>query len=352
MRVALIGNYPPPHGGVSVHVLGLSRALRRRGVEVRVLDIGHGRHVGEGVTPGRGALPYARGLATLAAGSFLLHAHTSGANRKSWLVALAASRARLPRGPRGLLTLHSGHAPAWLSGSVGRRRVARLACSGFGRVVAVNQEIADALSRCGVAARRIMVLPGFSPTLLEPGPPPVALAAIRQAHAPLFCAMASPGPTYGEDLLRAALALVRERRPGVGLVLFGPGTGSGAPEPGVHRLGEIPHGAALGVMAACDVFVRPTRADGDALSVREALGLGRPVVASAVGHRPPGCVLFPAGDGVALAARLNEVADRSRRAEQRPQGDPFDALLHAYGELWSADPFLSGGLGAGRAPTL
>jgi glycogen(starch) synthase len=352
MRVALIGDYPPPHGGVSVHVAGLSRALRRCGVEVRILDIGRGQHAGECITPGRGALPYARGLAALAAGGFLLHAHTSGANRKSWLVALAAGRARLPGGPRGVLTLHSGHASAWLTRSAERRSLARLACSGFGYVVAVNQEIADALTGCGLPPRRIVVLPGFSPTLLEPGPPPVALAAARQAHAPLFCAMASPGPTYGVDLLRAAFALVRRRRRGAGLVLFGPGAEHRVAEPGVHDLGEIPHGAALGVMAACDVFVRPTRADGDALSVREALGLGLPVVASTVGYRPPGCLLYRPDDVAGLAARLDEAADRSRQATPRSDGDPFEDLLNAYAELWSARPLLSGGPGARRAPTL
>jgi len=47
------------------------------------------------------------------------------------------------------------------------------------------------------------------------------------------------------------------------------------------------------------VFVRPTLADGDAVSVREALALGRVVVASAVGERPAAARLFPAGDAAA-----------------------------------------------------
>jgi glycosyltransferase involved in cell wall biosynthesis len=44
------------------------------------------------------------------------------------------------------------------------------------------------------------------------------------------------------------------------------------------------------------VFVRPTLKDGDSISVREALVLGVPVVASRVGSRPPGTILFHPGN--------------------------------------------------------
>src|SRR5919206_618325 len=145
MRIALVGDYPPPHGGVSVHVAALERALRARGDEVRVLDIGRGDHDGAGVEPARGALRYGTALARAAAGRWLLHVHTNGANPKSWLVAIAAARARLPGAPRGVLTLHSGLCPAWLAARADRREVARRVCAAYGRVVAVNDAIADAL---------------------------------------------------------------------------------------------------------------------------------------------------------------------------------------------------------------
>ncbi len=98
LRVALVGDWPPPHGGLSIHVAALARHLARRGVDVRVLDLGRGAHDLPGVVPVRGGRRYAAALAGVAAEGRLVHVHTNGANAKSWHVALAGGRARA-RGP-------------------------------------------------------------------------------------------------------------------------------------------------------------------------------------------------------------------------------------------------------------
>jgi glycogen synthase len=349
MRIALVGNWPRPYGGVSVHVAALARALRTRGIDVRVLDIGEGDHDCDGVVPARGVLRYAAALAEVAAEGRLVHLHTNGANVKSWLVALAAGRARHPRAPHGVLTLHSGSAPAFLRGGGERRRLAAAACAGFGRVVAVNDEIAAELFAAGVPPNRVLVLPPFSPAVLDRVDPPASFGAFRAAHAPVLAAALLPLPIYGADLLLEAFAALRRRFPRAGLALFGQGTQAQELSlPGVLGLGEIAHGEALGILEATDVFVRPTRADGDSVSVREALALGCRVVASDVGHRPPECELFPVGDAGALAARL-EAAAAARRPGPRAAGeDPFDVLVAAYRSLAAGCP--AGHRSGGCAP--
>lgn len=357
MRVALVGDYPPPHGGVAVHVAALAAALRGAGVDVRVLDIGHGDHRGPGIAPARGAGRFAAALAGAAAERRLVHLHTSGANAKSWAVAAVAGRARLPGAPPALLTLHSGLCPRYLAGAPARRGAARVACAAFGRVVAVSPPIAEALHGCGVPARRVSVLPAFVAADLVPGAAPPAFAALRAAGGPVIAAALAPGATYGEDLLLQAFAALRRRVPGAALAVFGPGTGRGASAAagraaGVLALGELDHAAALAVVAACDVFVRPTRADGDALTVREALALGRRVVASAVGHRPGGCSLFPAGNGAALAARLAEaVAPPAPPGRPLPGRDPFLDLLELYRALARPRPIARNTAPVGEAPS-
>ncbi|HEY6099557.1 MAG TPA: glycosyltransferase family 4 protein [Anaeromyxobacter sp.] len=334
MKIALVGNWPRPYGGVSVHVAALARALRARGLDVRVLDIGEGGHACDGVVPARGMLRYAAALAEVAAEGRLVHLHTNGANLKSWLAALAAGRARHPRAPRGVLTLHSGSAPAYLRARVERRRLAAAACAGFGRVIAVNEEIAAELRNAGVPGARVSVLAPFSPSALERKEPPRAFSAFRARHAPVLAAALLPLPIYGGDVLLEAFAALRRRLPRAGLALVGKGTdGAELRAPGVVGLGEIGHGEALGVLAASDVFVRPTRVDGDSVSVREALALGCPVVASDVGHRPPGCLLFPAGDAAALEARLGEAISGARPGPRAPGEDPFDAIVAMYRAL-------------------
>src|SRR5947209_1579274 len=68
--------------------------------------------------------------------------------------------------------------------------------------------------------------------------------------------------------------------------------------------GDLDHEVCLSLMGKSDVFVRPTFRDGDAISVREALTLGVPVVASRVGNRPDGAVLFEVGNKTQLVERM------------------------------------------------
>lgn len=354
MRIALVGNWPPPHGGLSVHVEALARVLRERGADVRVLDIGAGDHRGGVVRRARGPLRYALALARVAAEGRLVHLHTNGANRKSWLVALAAGRARRPGGPRAILTVHSGLCPAWLRASEEHRRLAARATAPFARVLAVNDDIAAALAEAGVPRERLAIVSPFSRAMVRPAEAPAPLAAFAAAHAPLFAAALAPGPVYGAEVLVRAFAAVRERLPDAGLVLFGPDTASdaGLQGPGVLVLGELAHGAALGAVGRADVFVRPTRADGDAVSVREALALGRAVVATRVGHRPDACLLVPPGDPAALAEAMLAAARRGPPAPDGARGvDAFDTLLALYATLRSPRPLPDGGRDPARAPT-
>jgi glycosyltransferase involved in cell wall biosynthesis len=353
VRIALVGNWPPPYGGLAVHVAGLAGVLRDRGFDVQVLDVGEGDHRGPAVRPARGGIRFAAALADAVAEGRLVHVHTNGANRKSWLVALAGGRARRPGAPRGVLTIHSGLCPAYLAAGAGRRAIARAACAGYARIVAVNGGIAAALAAAGVARARIAVLPPFSPALLGPREPPEVLGPFRAAHAPLFAAALAHGAVYGADALLPAFGAVRSLLPRAGLVVFGPGTaGAGFAGEGILGLGLVSHGAALAAIEAADVFVRPTLADGDALSVREALALGRAVVATAAGHRPPGCLLVRPDDRAALAAGMLEAAAAPPVPAARPDGpDPFDALAATYAALAASRPLPDGGRDAVRAST-
>ena len=45
MRVLLVGDYPPPYGGIAVHLQHLTRTLPQEGIACRVLNIGPNRRV-------------------------------------------------------------------------------------------------------------------------------------------------------------------------------------------------------------------------------------------------------------------------------------------------------------------
>jgi glycosyltransferase involved in cell wall biosynthesis len=86
------------------------------------------------------------------------------------------------------------------------------------------------------------------------------------------------------------------------------------------------------------VVVRPTRTEGDALSVREALHAAVPVVASDVAERPSGTLTFPVGDVARLCDALRralatEIPGRGPELQgiDESRAEPFlDRLMHIY----------------------
>ena len=107
---------------------------------------------------------------------------------------------------------------------------------------------------------------------------------------------------------------------------------------GVTGFGEVHRSSALAIVSSSDVFIRPTLVDGDSVSVREALALGKPVVATRVGHRPSEVRLVPPGDAAALARGLVEAAEQPASAGLLPDGDPIHRVLTLYGWTEEAPP--------------
>ena len=87
-------------------------------------------------------------------------------------------------------------------------------------------------------------------------------------------------------------------------------------------------------IADSDLLVRSTWYDGDAISVREALHLGTPVIATDNGMRPEGVDLVPPRDATALldaiTRRLTDPGPAPARTGAR---DNLQAVLDVYAEL-------------------
>ena len=104
-------------------------------------------------------------------------------------------------------------------------------------------------------------------------------------------------------------------------------------EENVLLLGDVDHDTCLALMSASDVFVRPTLEDGDSISVREALSLGVPVVASRIGTRPAGAILFQPGDVEEMLSKVElAMAADERRRSARGAGC-MDRLMEIYQQV-------------------
>jgi glycosyltransferase involved in cell wall biosynthesis len=82
-------------------------------------------------------------------------------------------------------------------------------------------------------------------------------------------------------------------------------------------------------------LLRTTHYDGDSIAVREALGLGTPVIASDNGMRPPGIRLIPARDEQALIDMIEVTLESAESRGQSAAGDDSNTaqVVRVYEDL-------------------
>jgi glycosyltransferase involved in cell wall biosynthesis len=348
MKLLLIGPYPPPHGGISVHVATAHRLLREAGQDCRVLDCGGHRTAPRGSEDRvRSRLRFLGRVKSHADAGFTMHVHGNGHNARSWLLAMSCGLAgRRARGR--VLTLHSGLTPSFLS-SGGARILVRLALRSFDRVLCVNDTIRRALAPLDGGRQRLATLPAYLDAPPDPAAIPVSARSWLAAHGPVLSSALFFRPEYAVETLLSALERLRLRHPTIGCLILGGGEAPASvrqllQERGLEHdvlfAGDVEHSLCLALISRSDLFVRATLADGDANSVREALALGVPVVASDVGHRPPGVTLFPRGDldGLVSAVELGLARTRPPAAStaspaDSPARDGLARLLDTYREV-------------------
>src|SRR6185295_3059299 len=142
MKVLFVGPYPPPHGGISVHVWSAHALMKRAGEQSNVLNVDPRAPESDEYIKVSGAVDLLRELLRHAWNDWFLSVHTNGHNRKSWIISLASGLAA-QFGSGASLTLHSGLAPGYINeGSEWRKRFVRFTCLLFNRIVCVNEEIA------------------------------------------------------------------------------------------------------------------------------------------------------------------------------------------------------------------
>jgi glycosyltransferase involved in cell wall biosynthesis len=343
MRVVQLGPYPPPHGGVQTNLVAIRNLLRATGHECLAVNITRNRREnGDGVYYPQGAAELMRLLAKIPAD--ILHLHFGGDLTRR-LLGLAAFCSGLP-GRRCVMTFHSGGypgspegqtaAPGTLRGFVLRR---------LDGLIAVNSEIAAMFAKFGVPKRRIRTILPFAVT-----PPdrsmalPERLASFFATHKPVLLTVGLLEPEYDLTLQIDVLGKVRDRYPDAGLVIAGSGSLEDslrahiAAQPWRDHIllyGDMPHAVTLRATLECDALLRTTLYDGDSVSVREALYIGTPVIASDNGMRPDGVRLIPSRDPQRLVEAIDGVlADGSaRRATAGDGQENIRAVLEFYREI-------------------
>lgn len=349
LTVALVGPFPPPYGGMGVYFSAIEAGLRQRGMVPLRVPVPYAAVGGWRRDVGRVAAFARAALTVLRSRPDVVHCVTGSQPNLigNILPLLAAVIARRP----SALSIAGGEFPAAVTGYRGaRRRLVRFILTRPQLVIACTDEIAEALLAVGVRQSRVVVLSNALPLRLDPRADqvlPPEVADFADAHAPLIASISGWYDLYGSQDLVEAVRELRLTNPALGLVLMVKAGGDAAFRAGLlDRVSRDDLGGAVMVrederavfpiLRRSDAFVRTPHHEGDAISVREAMAVGTPVVASDVGFRPDGVLRYRPADPADLAARLSEIICRRPAGGARDDRDPgegernLDFLLMSY----------------------
>jgi len=311
--------------------------LQAPGGGLAVVDIGHRPRPRDARTAWR----LRRLLA--ASGADVVHAHGV---RAGALCAIAlAGRNR----PALVVTIHNAPPAGRHPSALAYRLLEAIVARGADQVLCVSPDLEQRMRRAGARqVSRAVVPAACAPPPPGSRPAPLAGAGDR----PIVLAVGRLARQKGLDTLLEAAASWRDMDPVPRVVIAGEGpllaalrgraAALGVDAEFLGRRGDVP-----GLLAACDVFVLPSRWEGQPLVLQEAMRAGAAIVATRAGGIPglagpeAACLVTP-GDAAGLAAAVRAIlleepraarlrAAARRRARSLPaEHDAIEAALTAY----------------------
>lgn len=344
MRVLQLGPYPPPNGGVQTNLVAIRQLLERRGHHCSVIAITRTSQTA-GV-PDTYKPNTAFELLKLLFGLKydLLHFHLGGT--VPLRVALMMLACTLVPFRKSVLTIHSGGFPSSSEGKkAGFWTVHGFVFRRFNCIIGVNEDILQTMRKFGVKNRNLKLVLPF--VLSNPPDAPLSdeIDKFVKNHSPLLLSVGLLEKHYAKDLQIDAMEQILQKFPNAGLLQIG----SGSEEGFLHRCirsksyaehilltGDVPHETTLQLIEKADVLLRTTFYDGDAVSVREALFLGTPVIATDNKMRPAGVHLIPAPPEIEpLCTAIEEQVKLGKLTHQENVNgwEHIEAILDIYQKL-------------------
>jgi glycosyltransferase involved in cell wall biosynthesis len=350
LRVALIGVYPPPYGGVSIHIQRLLDGCLNNGIQCTVFD----RSLRAKKVPH--VLNYLRiwnWPRVLGPRWDIFHVHAVDWN---WQIPEFFHYLATMKHAKLLVSYHAmSHSPQEFS-HIGRW-MTRDVLKSAAHCIAVNEEIKGKLVSLGAMPEKVsIVLPYLPPVVKEEeiAAVPPQVWTFMAAHKPIISANAfaivrnKGEDLYGIDMCIELCAALKSIYPGIGLVFSLPSIRDHEyfrelkrriAEKGIENnfLFQTTPCQLYPILMKSDIFVRPTLTDSYGVSVAEAIHFRVPAVASDVCQRPEGTVLFKNRATADFIDRVKSVwenyGEYKTKLESPAVTSPLHEILKIYRRL-------------------
>ena len=347
-HIALIGPYPPPYGGISVHIQRLNEQLQKKGFKCIIYDSGKKRdilqkHVKATKNTKGGMLKY-----LLTANEDIVHHH--GYEPKSLLLFSLFS---IVRKKKVVFTIHSFRYNVKKI-NIFHKFVFRIAAMANIYFIVVGPQIKENIIALGIAPENIEVIPSFIPPTAreeEIAEIPQKIWDFIDSHNPVISANAyriifyNNQDLYGIDMCVDLCANLGQYYPKIGLVFSLPDIGDHEyfkkmkqriAEKGIENnfLFITEQYQLYPILMKCDAFVRPTNVDGYGISIAESIYFKVPAVASDVCSRPEGTILFSSRDMGEFTSKVKDVLDNCDLYKEKLEAinleDNFSQIMKVY----------------------
>ena len=307
LKIAIVGPYPLPYGGVSVHIQRLKDKLEANGFKCVVYDLDkNNTSLDNGITKIRFPLLWAVKYSIFAKED-IIHFHYSDWRARTLFGFMTLL------GKKIIITIHGESLKeSIINSGYLKRKLITYSLNHASYVIAVNPHIKECALLLGVNPELIDVIPAFIPPVIREkdiDEIPQDIWEFIDQHTPIISANAfkitffKDHDLYGIDMCIDLCANLKNNYPNIGFVFCLPTIGDNNYfEMLKQRI--ISNGIENNflfvtekynfypILMKSQIFVRPTNTDGDSVSIREALNFEIPVVTSDVINRPKGSILF------------------------------------------------------------
>lgn len=352
-KIALIGTYPPPFGGISVYIERLIVFLKKNEIDVECYA-----NNSTADTKGDNVYVIKNKFIWFVENLIFSKEDLFHVNTFSYIYFVIITILKKVKRKKIIINRHGeniyGFVP--INSKYWRHRL-MIKCFNYGyrnadHIIIVNEKIRHGLNNLGVSDQNISCIPAFIPPTLEIESRNINKSVVRFIRNKKYIISANGHirfyqreDLYGIDLLITMIERIMDKDVGLIVYLRRSSFMSSCEDKHYNNIKARTKKLSLEnrillhepsdeefwpVLARSHIFVRPTNTDGDSVSVREALFFGIKTICSDVTKRPEGVILFKNRDIDDLTEKVANALDEVRNGKINKNEDTDKAFINAH----------------------